>query len=163
MWQEIERKIRCLNSDQKVAGLVDSLTLIQTASEREIVQLVGDASRVVSPGSGIYLLKFIVSFSKKNFVFFRAIESILPGIVLFCYQVADNKDIVLLYVDGWRMMGENWCSASEKASLLIKMSTKGEDLGVLSKLVGRPMPHSLQEAEEGMEVAIDCLNILTSI
>ena len=151
---EIERKLRCLKSDKDVAELIDLLTLVDSkCMDKDLSAMVVEQSKLGT----IYLLKFIVLYSKKSVFFFKLLQLDLPGIVLFCYQTNPN-DTVILFVEGWRMMGPLWTVVADKALLLIKLFNNETVLrSVLTDLLDQT------NEEKRLDQIISTLNVLTSL
>lgn len=175
LFAEIERKLRCLNSDAKVNMLTDLVSSMQSNLISEtMARLVGSTCRHASPENGIFLIKFVTVYSKKDQKFFKCIEDTLPGIVLLCSQVSSDKHTLKLYVEGWQMGGKVWQSIASKSLGLLKLYEIADPLReVIAGLDGRQVKDALMNATNKAEIISACevrleqviraLNILTSI
>ena len=165
MFEEIERKLRCMNSDAKISQLIDLLSSIQSLSDAKLVELVKESARQSTPRSGIYLIKFISSFSRKSSRFLKLIQEDLPGVVLFCFQVAtpDDKPTIILLVEGWRMMGVVWSEIAVKSLLLINLFVSGPAIEETLQSLTNVIVDDLKSVELRTDRVISALNMLTSL
>ena len=163
--------MQSLQSDHSVNELVDMCNTVHSNQISDaLVSMTGNASRTINPSNSLFLLKFILAYSKKDIRFTKQIESEMPSIVLFSYQnnTITTKETIRLFVSGWRMHVTPWPSIADKAEGLLKLLDYQEDLrGVIDSL--RYQPNTMNDdalvelAQERFEKIISGINILRSI
>ena len=161
--REIWDKLSRLSSEAQVSSLVDSCMSVSSPTVSEnISALVQAVSMVIHPSNSLYLLKFISAYSKKDAKFFNRISSVIPEIVVFCFQssTVEVQETILLYVSGWKMRVSPWPQVAEQTENALSILRHRADLSRAMSSLPAPaefldLLHSV--CREGDKVGIDNL------
>ena len=126
LYAQIDRTLLTLNSETRLHEALELVTSIKPTWEHVRDQVM-TAAKLSTPDGALFLVKFVFLLGKKDVKFFKAIDSRTPEIILYCYQVARDKESTRLYVTSW-LMNSQWKRVAETSICLIQSFDKHEAL-----------------------------------
>jgi hypothetical protein len=140
VFRQIDRALLLLDSDQKVHGLIETVTAISPTWDH-VAQSVLLTSRLVGPSRSLFLVKFMHLLGKKDMKFFVAIKGFVASVVVSCFQVAGDREDLKLYVTSW-LMNNQWKQVAEQSLSAIVLFENRYQL--------EPILHELQKTDMGI-------------
>lgn len=150
------RLLLSLSTDHKVNQLVDLVCSVQSPVLSETLSgLVLKTAKLIHPKKGLFLLKFISQYPKKDSRFLKLVEKNLPEVVLFCYQTSSERETVKLYIAGWKMQISPWPQIATKCEATIRLFDKRHELGQVVELLQRS--YGPLGEPSSVEARLDCV------
>jgi hypothetical protein len=162
---QLDRGLFAVDSEESLQILVELATAIQPTWEHVSEQLLV-AAKLSTPSRALFLIKFTFLLGKKDNRFFKNIRHHVPAIVLYCYQVAEDRDSSRLYITSW-LMNSQWKEVAETALGIIRAFDQQERLRlVLNDLEKTDLLHSkrnfdIEILEKRLNSVVNALNGLT--